>query len=74
MSVRGFDRKVYITTRDVVEALGSKIVASLEKGDMTLPKIAAACGEEEGLVRTVVEILREAGDIIEKRKENYALA
>jgi len=74
VSVRGFDKKVYITTREAVESVGSKVVASLEKGELTLAAITKACNDDEGLVRAVLEILRESGDLIEKRRGVYALA
>ncbi|MFC2174881.1 hypothetical protein ACFLQ2_03345 [archaeon] len=73
VSVRGFDKKVYITTSDAVETVGAKITSALDK-EKTLPEIVSACGEEEGLVRTVIEVLRESGDVIEKREGVYALA
>ncbi len=74
VSVRGFDKKVYITTRDAVDTVGSKIVSALGAREKPLAEIASACGEEEGLVRTVLEILRESGEVIEKREAVYALA
>lgn len=73
VSVRGFDKKIYITTRETMDTVGSKVVASLENNEMKLGEIASVCGEEEGLIRTVLEILRESGDVLEKRKEVYAL-
>lgn len=74
VSVRGFDKKFYITTREAMERVGSKIVAALESGEMPLAEIAKVCGDGEGLVKTAIEILRESGDVIEKRREVYALA
>ncbi len=74
VSVRGFDKKFYITTRTAVESVGSKVIAALEGGEMPLAEIAKACGDDEGLVRTVIEVLRESGDVIERQKGVYALA
>ena len=74
VSVRGFDKKVYITTRDAVDTVGAKIVSGLGAGEKTLAEICSACGEEQGMVRTVIEILRESGEVIEKRDGVYALA
>ena len=74
VTVRGFDKKFYVATKDVVDDVGSCLIAALESGELTLDELAERCGVEKGLCKAVVEILRESGDIIEKRKELYALA
>ena len=68
------DKKFYVATKDVVDDVGSCLIAALESGELTLDELAERCGVEKGLCKAVVEILRESGDIIEKRKELYALA
>ena len=72
VSVRGFDKKVYIATREAVDSVGAKITSSLDN-EKTLSEIASACGEGEGLVRAVLEVLRESGEVIEKRDGVYAI-
>jgi len=74
ISVRGFDKKIYITTQEVLENVGSKIIASLENNELRLDELVKNCREEKELVKTVIEILRESGDLIEKRRGVYALA
>jgi len=70
VSVRGFDKKVYIVSREAMDSVGEKITSSLDN-EKTLPEIASACGEEEGLVRAVLEVLRESGEVIERREGVY---
>ncbi|MBN3036966.1 MAG: hypothetical protein JW834_00805 [Candidatus Diapherotrites archaeon] len=72
--VRGFDKNYYITTSDAVENLGSKLIAQLESGDHSLEKLAFLCGVEESLAKTVLEVLKESGDILEKKRGLYSLA
>ena len=74
VSVMGFNKKIYITTKEVLDSVGSKVVAALEGGEMGIDKITEMCGDEGELIRTVLEVLRESGDVIEKRDGVYALA
>jgi antitoxin component of MazEF toxin-antitoxin module len=74
VGVRGFDKSYYFTTREAVNTEGSKIIAALEDGELTLQEIAEKCAIDESLARAVIEVLRESGDMIEKRKGLYALA
>jgi antitoxin component of MazEF toxin-antitoxin module len=72
--VRGFDKKYYVTTRDAVDSEGSKMIAALRKKAMRVEDLAAECNADVGLARTVLEVLRESGDVIEKKRGEYALA
>lgn len=74
VSLRSFDKKYYFVTSDLVNSVGSEIIANLEQGDMTLDELAENCGLEKDMIKAVIEILRESGDIIEKKKGLYALA
>lgn len=74
VSVRGFDKKIYITTREVVDAVGNKIFSALKGREMHVTEIAQYTSEPEGLIKTVIEVLRETGDVIEKKRGVYALA
>lgn len=74
LSVKGFDNNYYFVVRDAFDRVGSKIVAALKQGDLALRDLPGACGEEEAMCKAVVEILKEAGDVFEKRKDIYSLA
>ncbi len=72
--VRGFDKAFYIVAQEAVSDVGSCLFAALEVGDMTLDELGDKCGVERELCKSVLEVLRESGDIIEKKKELYSLA
>ncbi len=74
VAVRGFDKSFYFVSSNVMNKEGSRIVACLEKGPITLKEIVSECSLDEALAKAVIEILRESGDIIEKRRETYAIA
>ena len=71
--MRGFDRAYYIITSEALETIGSDIIAVLKDGTLALNVIASECGIETDLCKAVLEVLRESGDIIEKRKDTYSL-
>lgn len=73
-SLRSFDKKYYFVSSDLVNSVGSEIIANLEQGEMTLDELAESCGLEREMVKAVIEVLRESGDIIEKKRGLYALA
>ncbi|MCD6415048.1 MAG: AbrB/MazE/SpoVT family DNA-binding domain-containing protein [Candidatus Diapherotrites archaeon] len=73
-SLRSFDKKYYFVSSSLINSAGSEIVANLEQGSMTLDELAESCGLEKDLVKAVIEVLRESGDILEKKKGVYALA
>lgn len=74
VAVRSFDKLFYFVSSDIVSREGSRIIAYLEEGDLTLKEIVGKCSLNEKLAKAVIEVLRESGDIIEKRRETYALA
>jgi antitoxin component of MazEF toxin-antitoxin module len=72
--VRGFDKEFYFTTNNIMNNEGSKIIACLEGANLTAQEIAKKCSLEKELTKTVIEILRESGDIIEWKRGIYKLA
>jgi antitoxin component of MazEF toxin-antitoxin module len=74
IAVRGFDKKFYFVSSDVMNKEGGKITSALAGGEMSLKEIVGKCSLGEGLAKAVIEVLRESGDIIEKRREVYAIA
>jgi len=74
MSVRGFDEKYYFVSREAFDRVGSKVVAALKQGDLELKDLPGVCDEGEGICKAVIEILKEAGDVFEKKKGLYSLA
>jgi len=69
--LRGFDGKFYIAKAEYVEQLSPLIIKQLDR-ERTIEEIASNLHVEPDAVRTVLHILAEAGDVIEKRKGIYA--
>ncbi|MEM4359510.1 MAG: hypothetical protein QXT45_03195 [Candidatus Bilamarchaeaceae archaeon] len=69
--LKGFDGKFYIAKTDYFEMMSPLILKQLDK-ERNIEEIAANLRVEPDAVRTVLHILAEAGDVIEKRKGVYA--
>lgn len=64
--VRGFDRKYYVLTKGFRLANEQKLLALLEKGENTVDKLAAALGMPPDAARTLLLVLADEGEVIEK--------
>jgi len=73
-AVRAFDGKFYFVDSELVESIGSEIVNAMGNKEMSLEEIAKSCELERGMVKAVVEVLRESGEVLEKRREVYSVA
>ena len=71
--IRGFDKRYYIMSQEKLLEIERKLEKTLTK-EKTLKAISAELGLPEDFCRAAVEILREDGTIIEKRKNSYVLA
>ncbi len=72
--IRGFDKKYYIVKNSFVLKYQSKVKAALKESSKSADKIAEILDiKPEGAV-ALLTILREEGDLIEKRKGTFALA
>jgi DNA-directed RNA polymerase sigma subunit (sigma70/sigma32) len=71
--IRGFDKRYYIMSQEKLSDIERKLEKVLTK-EKTLKAISAELGLPEDFCRAAVEILREDGTIIEKRKNSYVLA
>lgn len=75
LCVKGFDKKIYMTTKKNVDEFGKKIKKSLEtRGEMNIHELSEATQKDIGLIKTIVEIMRESGEVIEKKTNVYSLA
>ncbi len=73
--VRAFDGKFYVATNRFLYAAYEKIKTVLEKKkEMHVEEIAVACVLEPEAVSTVLHILAETGEVIEKKKGLFCLA
>ncbi|MCX6010164.1 MAG: hypothetical protein NTW48_09085, partial [Chloroflexi bacterium] len=71
--IRGFDKRYYIMSQEKLSEIEGRLEKALTK-EKTLKAISAELGLPEDFCRAAVEILREDGTIIEKRKNSYVLA
>ena len=70
--VMGFDKKLYLVTEKKFKEVKGKVESALSK-PRSVEEAAAETGLEPELVKTVVELLKEQGELIEKRKGVYQL-
>ncbi len=68
--VRGFDQKYYVVTKEKLAELEWRILSAID-GKRNISQVSEELKEDPQLVRACVEVLREEGKIIEKRKGVY---
>ncbi|MEM0372497.1 MAG: hypothetical protein QXO69_01510, partial [archaeon] len=71
--VRGFDKKFYIVTSDRMRAVAPKIEKAL-KSEKVLKDVAEAAGVSADLCKAVIEVMKEDGDVVEKKENVFARA
>ncbi len=69
IAVRGFDGKFYAVRRDVFENVKKRLDLSTPK---SVEELKEELEEPEGLVRGVLEILKERGEVYETEEGRYA--
>ncbi len=69
--LKGFDGRFYIAKMEYVSKMSPAIIKQLDS-EKSIDEIAESMGVETDAIRTVLHILAEAGDVIEKRKGVYA--
>ncbi len=75
MGTRGFDKKYYIAQRKFYEVWNSRIRALLRaRREATEGEVCGALRMSEVACRVALELMREEGEVIEKKKGAYALA
>ncbi len=75
-AIKTFDGKIFFVTSGLVDTLGNEVLKLLGKSKrgMSIQTLADKLKSNPDQMRAVIEILREAGDIIEKRKGIYTVA
>lgn len=74
LGTRGFDRKYYVAQRRFYDAWSSRIWQLLRQGERGCADVAKALGMSEVACKVALELMREQGEIIEKKKGLYAIA
>ena len=72
--IRGFDKKYYIVKSSFVLKHQSKVKSVLKEGAKSAEKIAESLEIKPEATVALLTVLREEGDLIEKRKGTFALA
>lgn len=75
LGTRGFDMKYYIAQKKFYDVWEGKIAALLRaRKAANEGEVCSALGMSEVACRVALELMREQGEVIEKKKGNYALA
>lgn len=72
LGVRGFDKKYYVALKRFYEAWNEKIHPLLKGKVLNLDQVAEKLSMSEVAARVALELMREQGEIIEKRKGWYS--
>ncbi len=71
---KGFDNKFYVISREQFEPLAEKIVSRITRGTEIVPaKAAEALKEDQVKVACCLQILKERGDALEKKRGIFML-
>ncbi len=73
MGVRGFDKKFYVVSSALHGALSEKISKALSQKNMALPEIVSETKANESAATAVLQVMREDGEVIEKKRGIYSL-
>ncbi|MEM0475845.1 MAG: hypothetical protein QW343_03555 [Candidatus Norongarragalinales archaeon] len=71
--VRGFDKKYYVVSQDYLQEVAPKIRRALAERPLALGAIAAAVKADADGVLAVLYVLKEEGEVIEKKRGIFAL-
>ena len=71
--IRGFDKKYYIVKNSFILKHQSKIKSVLKHGPLSSDKIAAELEMDQEAINALLTVLREEGEILEKRKGVFML-
>lgn len=73
MGVRGFDKKFYIASRSFYDSTSSKIIEAKLAKEFQLQDAAAATKTPEAGCLAVLQIMREGGELLEKKRGVFRL-
>ncbi len=73
LGIRGFDRTYYIFKRPCYEKNKSILLSSLKESNRTFEELKTKLNVPEQLLKGLIELTKEQGEIIEPKKGNYKL-
>lgn len=71
--VRSFDKKFYIIRNDYFEELSRKIIPLIKKNEMKLEDLCQELKTAKEPVLCTLLVMKENGDVIERRKDSFKL-
>lgn len=69
--VRGFDKKFYVVSKPFLDNVGARIREACGAGEFTIPQASAKVRESLNAAKSVVQVLKDQGELIEKRTGVY---
>lgn len=73
IGTRGFDKRFYVASKSLFVALFDKVRPSMRKGANNIVDIGKELKINEAAVLVILEIMKDKGDAIEKRRGTYEL-
>lgn len=73
LGVRGFDKRYYIVSRGFYEGLSAKIKEKAGGEEFSASAIAASTKTSENACVSVLQVMKEEGTLIEKKRGSYQL-
>ena len=74
LGTRAFNRKFYVALRSYINKYASKILGLISDKAKPVSEIAGEIGIDEDGVRTILYILSESGEVVERRKDSFKAA
>jgi antitoxin component of MazEF toxin-antitoxin module len=74
MGIKGFDKKYYMIKRSLLSKYAPKVIEALKSGEKKFEEIQKITKIEKDLLASIIAMLNEEGEIIEKRKRVFSLA
>jgi len=74
LGTRGFDKKYYVAQKGFYGTWDRKILAALKGRQLGIDGVAQALGMSEVAARVALELMREQGDVIERKRGVYSPA
>ena len=71
--IRSFEGTYYLTTNDFLDKITVKLMPFLKEKNCSLNDLVEKSDLEKNVVKMACEFLRDSGDLIEKKKEVFAL-
>ncbi len=73
LGVRGFDKKYYVMSSEFYSSVSSKVEKALSSKDLPAQEIALEAKIDEKHAIAALQLMRENGEVIEKKRGVYAL-